>query len=91
MEKKRPKFARFFKEKNYKSPDFYNRFQYVAKNIKGLTNMGKKNAFDHIYVPKDTLNTPSFNGKAKVSSIKPSKGQLQVHDPICNLHKLYET
>jgi len=31
-------------------------------------------------VPKDTLNTPSPNGKAKVS-IKPSKGQLQVHDP----------
>ncbi len=31
-----PKFARFQKEKNSKSPDFYDKFQYVAKNIEGF-------------------------------------------------------
>jgi hypothetical protein len=28
-----PKFARFRREKNSKSPNFYNKFQQVAKNI----------------------------------------------------------
>ncbi len=61
---------------------------FANKLVSSRTNMNfKKNTFDHIYVPKDTLNTPSPNGKAKVS-IKSWKGQLQVHDWFCNLHKL---
>jgi hypothetical protein len=35
MEKKWSKFARFIKKKVSISPDFYDKFQYVAKNIEG--------------------------------------------------------
>jgi hypothetical protein len=33
--KKRPKFTRFWKEKKIRSPDCYDKFQEVAKNIEG--------------------------------------------------------
>ncbi len=33
LRKEWPKFARFWREKNSKSPNFYNKFQQVAKNI----------------------------------------------------------
>jgi hypothetical protein len=48
---------------------------FANKLVSSLPNMKKKNTFDHIYVPKDTLNTPSPNGKAKVS-IKALKGPI---------------
>jgi hypothetical protein len=48
---------------------------FANKFVSSLTNMKTKNTFDHIYVPKDTLNTPSPNGKAKVS-IKALKGPI---------------